>query len=119
MNKTVIFANDKGTMETFPNAPDFWQDTLRHLPEGYLISQYTFTQSWPTWERHPQGHEFVTILSGRITLIFQNDDGDEHRTLSEGQFIIIPEGQWHTADLTEPVTGLFVTFGKGTENKPR
>lgn len=119
LNGTIIFADTNGAMQEFPNAPDFWMNTVAGLPEGYLISQYTFTESWPNWERHPRGDEFVVVLSGSITFIFKSDGGDERRELSQGDFSFIPQNKWHSADLSEPVTALFVTFGKGTENKPR
>ncbi|MEM6537357.1 MAG: cupin domain-containing protein [Pseudomonadota bacterium] len=119
MHESVVFADAAGTMRAYPNTSDFWTSIVGGLPEGYLISEFTFTESWPNWERHPKGDEFVFVLSGNITLIFEKDSGDQHNPLGPGQFTFIPRNNWHTADLSEPVRALFITFGKGTENKPR
>ena len=32
-----------------------------------LISQHHFAEDWPTWEVHPAGDEFVTLITGDIT----------------------------------------------------
>jgi quercetin dioxygenase-like cupin family protein len=87
--------------------------------EGRLFGVFGQTESWPTWERHPAGEEVVVLLSGRADLI-QQIDGEERRvTLQPGQAIVNPAGVWHTADVHEPGEILFVTPGRGTENKPR
>lgn len=36
--------------------------------EGRLVSEWTFTEDWQGWERHPAGGELVVCLSGRLTL---------------------------------------------------
>lgn len=119
MHESVIFADAAGTMQAYPNSSDFWTSIVGNLPEGYLVSQFTFTESWPNWERHPGGDEFVFVLSGCMTLIFQRDGKEKYKSLEQGAFTFIPRNNWHTVDLSEPVTALFITFGKGTENKPR
>ncbi|MCL4671907.1 MAG: cupin, partial [Sphingomonadaceae bacterium] len=32
--------------------------------EGRLVSQYTFTESWSSWEMHPAGPEVVICTGG-------------------------------------------------------
>ena len=71
------------------------------------------------WERHPAGDEVVVALSGHQTLI-QEVDGRQHRIeLHAGQAVINPRGVWHTADIHEPGSALFITPGRGTEHRPR
>ncbi|MGF1596529.1 MAG: cupin [Acidimicrobiales bacterium] len=82
----------------------------------------TFTESWDVWEVHPVGAEVVVCTSGSITLIQRRGgpEGREERvTLSAGQFVINQPNDWHTADVDEPCTVLFITAGQGTENHPR
>jgi quercetin dioxygenase-like cupin family protein len=87
--------------------------------EGRLVSMHSFTESWDTWEMHPLGGELVVCTSGSITLI-QEIDGKPHAvTLRAGEAVINPPGVWHTADVAEPCTALFVTAGAGTENRRR
>jgi mannose-6-phosphate isomerase-like protein (cupin superfamily) len=87
--------------------------------EGRLVSMHTFTMSWDTWEMHPAGDEMVICTAGQITL-HQDIDGKVRTvTLKTGEAVINPPGVWHTADVDEPATALFITAGMGTEVRPR
>jgi mannose-6-phosphate isomerase-like protein (cupin superfamily) len=87
--------------------------------EGRLVAMHTFTESWPTWEVHPKGHELVVCTAGRMVL-HQEVDGDIRTVeLGPGQAVVNPPGVWHTADVDESATALFITAGLGTENRPR
>lgn len=119
MIESIVFADLFGAMRYFQNDQTFWSHHAATLPAGYLISQYCFTESWPRWERHPQGDELVVIFSGAMTLIFERDDRNEELKLHAGQVAKIPKGQWHTADICDPVTALFITFSRDTEHKAR
>ena len=82
-----------------------------------LISQHHFAEDWPTWEVHPAGDEFVTLITGDITLVLWQDQQDMALRLSTpSDFVIIPKGVWHTARVHSPTTMLFVTPGEGTKN---
>ena len=82
-----------------------------------LISQHHFTEDWPTWEVHPAGDEFVTLITGDITLVLWQDQQEHALRLSTpSDFVIIPRRVWHTARVHEPTTMLFVTPGEGTKN---
>ena len=43
--------------------------------EGRLVSLYTFTEDWTSWECHPVGHEVVVCTAGRMTLHQELADG--------------------------------------------
>jgi len=76
-------------------------------------------RTWDVWERHPAGDELVVLLEGRVTLI-QDLEGHEHGIeVQAGEGVINPCGVWHTADVHEPGTALYVTPGRGTEHRPR
>ena len=82
-----------------------------------LISQHHFAEDWPTWEVHPAGDEFVTLITGDITLVLWQDQQEWSLRLSTpSDFVIIPRGVWHTARVQAPTTMLFVTPGEGTKN---
>ena len=82
-----------------------------------LISQHHFADDWPTWEVHPAGDEFVTLITGDITLVLWQDQQEHALRLSNpSDFVIIPKGVWHTARVHSPTTMLFVTPGEGTKN---
>lgn len=87
--------------------------------EGRLVSMYSFGESWTSWEMHPAGEEVVICTAGEITLIQELPAGPQKTTLRPGDYAINPRGVWHTADVAERATALFITAGAGTEHKPR
>jgi quercetin dioxygenase-like cupin family protein len=76
-------------------------------------------ETWTQWERHPAGDELVVQLAGRSILIQDLPGGENRLELGPGQAVINPKGVWHTADVVEPGTALFVTPGVGTEHRER
>ena len=87
--------------------------------EGRLVSMYTFSESWDVWERHPHGSEVVICVSGQLSLIQEQGDKATSLVLETGEYAINPPGVWHTADVTELTTAIFITAGWGTEHRPR
>ncbi|QIK79002.1 cupin domain-containing protein [Sphingomonas piscis] len=88
--------------------------------DGRLVSLFSFSESWSSWEMHPSGDEVVMCLSGSMTLHQQRADGSPTTTvLNQGEYAINPPGVWHTADADGPVTALFITPGEGTTHKAR
>jgi quercetin dioxygenase-like cupin family protein len=110
-------------MDEFTGDPTWYQRYGQKVAadgaEGRLVALHTFTEPWPTWEVHPVGEELVVCTAGTITL-HQDVDG-EMRTvvLRTGEAVVNPRGVWHTADVAEACTCLFVTAGEGTENRRR
>ncbi len=94
-------------------------DTASDGPEGRLVMISSSDDSWSSWERHPHGEELVVLLSGRATVIQQINDAEERVDLTAGHALINPAGVWHTADVYEPSTFLFITPGLATEHTPR
>ena len=87
--------------------------------EGWLVSLYSFSESWTSWERHPAGDEAVICTAGEMTLIQELPDGTQKVELRAGDYAINPRGVWHTADVTSQATALFITAGRGTEHRAR
>jgi quercetin dioxygenase-like cupin family protein len=88
--------------------------------EGRLVSQYTFTADWDAWEMHPAGAEVVICTHGAMTLVQEFADGRQERTaLAAGDYAINPAGVWHTADIAESATAIFITAGEGTQHRAR
>ena len=87
--------------------------------EGRLVSMHTFDVSWDAWEMHPKGAEVVLCTAGEIILV-QEIDGSEVRTeLAVGEYAINPPGVWHTADVAERATAVFITAGMETKHRTR
>ncbi len=88
--------------------------------EGRLVTMHTFTEPWDVWEMHPTGSEVVLCTAGEITLHQELPDGSTATvTLGAGQYAVNQPGTWHTADVGEQATALFITAGEGTEHRPR
>jgi hypothetical protein len=88
--------------------------------EGRLVSQFTFNEPWSTWEMHPNGHEVVLCVSGTMVLHQEHPDGRRSQVvLNPGEYAINTPGVWHTADVSESATGVFITAGWGTQIRPR
>jgi mannose-6-phosphate isomerase-like protein (cupin superfamily) len=88
--------------------------------EGRLVSIHSFTESWDSWEMHPLGDEVVLCLSGEMTLLQEMCDGATANVIIKaGEYAINPPGCWHTADVAEAATALFITAGLGTEHRAR
>lgn len=88
--------------------------------EGRLVSQYTFAESWDSWEMHPHGAEVVICTAGAMVLVQEFPDGArEQIKLAAGEYAINPPGVWHTADVADSATAIFITSGLGTQHRPR
>jgi quercetin dioxygenase-like cupin family protein len=87
--------------------------------EARLVSLYSFSENWTSWERHPVGDEAVICIAGEITLIQELPDGPQSVTLHAGDYAINPRGVWHTADVAGHASALFITAGAGTEHRQR
>lgn len=87
--------------------------------EGRLVGIHTFVAPWTSWEVHPNGHELVLCLAGRIVLHQERGGVTTSVTLEPYQCAINEPGVWHTADVDAPATALFITAGAGTEHRPR
>lgn len=88
--------------------------------EGRLVTMHTFDAPWDVWEVHPSGAEVVLCTAGAITLHQEHVDGrTDVVDLRAGQYAVNPPGTWHTADVDDEATALFITAGLGTEHRPR
>jgi quercetin dioxygenase-like cupin family protein len=88
--------------------------------EGRLMCMSRFTASWNVWEMHPNGSEVVLCVAGSMTLHQEKADGSRATvTLGAGQYAVNEPGTWHTADVEQEATAVFVTAGVGTQHRPR
>lgn len=105
-------------------AMDWYMDYgRRHEADGFdarLVASYTFSESWPMWEMHPNGAEVVICTGGSMTLHQELADGSKATVrLAPGEYAINPPGAWHTADIDGQASAVFITAGIGTQHRPR
>ncbi len=94
----------------------------RHESDGLearLVAEYTFHESWTSWEMHPSGAEVVYCLRGSMVLIQETQAGENRVRLEAGEYAINAPGVWHTADVDGECTALFITAGVGTRHRER
>ncbi len=95
----------------------------RHAEDGAearLVTMHRFDADWDVWEMHPNGSEVVLCVDGDLTLHQENADGSTATVaLGAGEYAINEPGTWHTADIADQATALFITAGVGTEHRPR
>ncbi|KFI06006.1 cupin domain-containing protein [Massilia sp. BSC265] len=117
---TYVHLAEDGNARSVPGE-SFWQlppAELDAFGKGWLLSEFAFTEDWPTWEMHPQGDEFVYLLSGAVELLLDRGSEVETIVLEGSGAVVVPRGVWHTAKLRLPSRMLHVTRGEGTETRP-
>lgn len=119
LRESYLHLGEDHAVREIPVGPTFWQQIgqRQDLQGGRLMVRFSFASDWPTWEIHPDGDEVVVLLGGRMTVVLE--DGRRIELSEPGQTEVIPRGVWHTADVAEPTDAIFLTHGRGTQNKPR
>jgi mannose-6-phosphate isomerase-like protein (cupin superfamily) len=86
---------------------------------AYLVGVYPFDADWPHWEMHPKGHEVLVFLDGRLEMTLDQDGERQVVEAGPGETLLIPPGAWHTARVIEPGRMLGITYGDGTQHRPK
>jgi mannose-6-phosphate isomerase-like protein (cupin superfamily) len=118
---TYVHLADTGAATQLPGGDAFWslpESDMQRCGTGWLISEFEFASDWPNWEMHPNGDEFVYLLSGDVAMLL--DDGGVVSTvrMRGTGAVVVPRGVWHTAKVSAPSRMLHVTRGEGTEHRP-
>jgi hypothetical protein len=119
--ETYLHLGNDGTGRATPGGEAFWSlpaSQLATFDDGWLISEFTCDEDWSNWEMHPNGDEFVYVLSGDVELLLELPSGlTKTRILGSGA-VLVPRSTWHTAKVFAPSRMFFVTRGGGTEHRP-
>ena len=118
--QTYVHLAHDGTAAEIPGER-FWQlpdATMAQLGQGWVISEYAFTEDWLSWEMHPEGDEFVYLLAGRMDMLLERAGVVETIALAGNGAAVVPRGVWHTAKVHAPSRMLHVTRGAGTMQRP-
>ena len=104
-----------------PVTPEFWPQIgdRSDLQTGRLITGMATDSDWPTWEVHPAGDEVIILTAGVSR--FHLDDGNDvtEHVVAAPRYLLMPKGVWHTMDVVEPGRAVVITWGEGTEMRPR
>ena len=70
-------------------------------------------------EVHPDADELLYLVSGRIQVVLELDDGDRVVDVEPGQALVVPRGVWHNVLCRESGQIIHITPGPGGEARPR
>jgi mannose-6-phosphate isomerase-like protein (cupin superfamily) len=87
---------------------------------GWLVTEYEMASDMDSSEMHPEGDELHYVASGELELVLEADGGeDETIRLVPGTSAVVPRGVWHRFVVHDPARAVAVTFGRGTQHRPR
>jgi mannose-6-phosphate isomerase-like protein (cupin superfamily) len=123
IDTTYLRMRGDGSVEPLAAGTDFWPrlmaGQLGTFHHEYLVTTARYEADWPGWEQHPLGDEIVILLSGAVTFVLEQDSAAREVELgSQGAFVLVPRGTWHTARVRAPSRLLFITAGEGTRGRP-
>ncbi len=119
---TYLRLRPNASVERLPGGEAFWQQLARgqlgSFHNEFLAIIHHFDTDWPMSEMHPNGDEVVCLLSGSVTFVLELSGGTEIVQLNScGEFVVVPQGTWHTAKTKVSTRMLFITAGEGTQHR--
>ena len=91
-----------------------------HRMVGYTVQSSSLGGPPPHGgEMHPDADELLYLLSGRIRVTLELEEGDREVALGPGQAVVVPCGTWHQIHVDEPGQLLNITPGPGGHARPR
>jgi mannose-6-phosphate isomerase-like protein (cupin superfamily) len=129
--KNYLLLDSDGSSALLPGGGEFWSQLMSGKPsdpgirrlmgseKARLFAALPLRADWTNWEMHPAGDEILFMLEGQTTFILELADGVKTMALSPGRVLVIPQGAWHTANVSEPGRMLAITAGLGTQHRPR
>jgi len=94
----------------------------RHGPlriDGYTVGAPYLTGDPPhSGEMHPDGDELLYLVSGRVRVLLELEEGHCDVELGPDQALVVPRGVWHLVHLIEPGQLVHITPGPGGEHRP-
>ncbi|MFO0574990.1 MAG: cupin domain-containing protein [Polyangia bacterium] len=121
LKSTYVHLSDGPAAVEVPVGPDFWEriGSRADLQSGRLVTRFRQTADWPHWELHPAGEEVLHLISGALELVLEKPGGERSVMLRAGDTFIVPRGTWHRGIVHEAGELLGITYGAGTQHRPR
>ena len=69
-------------------------------------------------EMHPDGDEVLYLISGKVRVVFVDDDDEEDVDVGPGDGLVVPKGVWHRVDIIEPCQIVYLTPGPNNQFRP-
>lgn len=115
-----LWLDGEGGAEKEKGGREFWANVAANPHVKHtLVTVFENNADWEVWERHPAGDEVLVALSGVATIVIEAPDGVQRHNMEAGDALVVPAGCWHTAEVQNPGRMLFLTYGEGTEHRPK
>jgi len=121
LKRTYLHFTRTHDIEAYEAGPKFWDDLIsRRLHLGGRLVGCVHLAEGPLdhWERHPDGDEFLLLLSGAVTIVLDEPSGRRDVPLTAGEAFVVPKGVWHTFVVAAAGDLVFATAGEGTNHRP-
>jgi mannose-6-phosphate isomerase-like protein (cupin superfamily) len=90
-----------------------------HRIDGYTVGAPVLIGDAPhAGEMHPDGDELLFLVSGRVQVTLELDDGTLQIEVGPGQAVVVPRGVWHLVHLLEPGQLVHITPGPNGDHRP-
>jgi hypothetical protein len=96
------------------------ESPLEHKLVKFLMGDFVEAIAELEAKKAELDSQIKACIAGEM-MLHQEGAGDSSATLHlmAGDYAINPPGIWHTADIIDEATALFITAGWGTEHRPR
>ena len=85
---------------------------------GVIFGVATMSENSPHGgEMHPDGDEVLYLISGKIKVVFLDDDKADI-DVRPGEGLVVPKGTWHRVDIIEPSQIVYLTPGPNNQFRP-
>ncbi len=120
-SEVYLFLHEGAEISREPLTESFWPTIAERtdLQRGRLITAMATASDWDVWEMHPAAEEVILVTEGSSR--FHLDDGAEvtEHVVTAPEYIVVPTGAWHTMDVIEKGRAVVITWGEGTQHRPR
>jgi len=121
MTKPILF---DPTVHTIGLNNEFAASRMVERPDppvpfsGVTFGVATMSENSPHGgEMHPDGDEVLYLISGRVKVVFLDDD-EEDVDVRPGDGLVVPKGAWHRVDIIEPCQIVYLTPGPNNQFRP-
>jgi mannose-6-phosphate isomerase-like protein (cupin superfamily) len=87
--------------------------------DGFTFGAPHMSESAPHGgEMHSDADELLYLVSGKVQVWFDEEDGERTVDVEPGQAIVVPRGIWHKVIIQEPSHLVHLTPGPGGGHRP-